>query len=271
MVFSDLDGSLLDHHTYAYDAAQPALEKLRSNNIPLVLVSSKTRAEIEGIRASLGNTEAFIVENGAAVYVPKNLSGTPPAGCKDGGAFWVYETTARRAHWLEIIARVGANYPGQYQTFHAAGVQGIQAMTGLDHAEAAAANRRDYSEPVAWLGSADDKQRFVADLEAAGASVQQGGRFLSVSGDCDKGRALLWVRQYYQQLRQADTVTDIAIGDSGNDVAMLEVADTALLIRSPNHNFPSLQRTAAVMHSDSLGPLGWNEGVTAWLQSQGIT
>jgi mannosyl-3-phosphoglycerate phosphatase family protein len=271
MVFSDLDGSLLDHHTYAFDAAKPALEKLRANNIPLVLVSSKTRAEIEGIRASLGNTEAFIVENGAAVYLPKSLGGDPPAGCKDSDTYWVYEATAGRAHWLELIASAGVHHHGQYQTFHAAGTQGIQAMTGLTTAEAAAANLRDYSEPVAWLGSADDKQRFVADLKAAGASVQQGGRFLSVSGDCDKGRAVLWLRQYYQQLHQVGAVTDIAIGDSGNDVAMLEVAGTALLIRSPNHNFPSLQRTAEVMRSDNQGPLGWNEGVTNWLASQGIT
>ncbi len=268
IVFSDLDGSLLDHDNYSFAAAKPALDLLQANKMPLVLVSSKTRAEIEGIREALGNEQAFIVENGAGVFIPKALVSDQPPGTTDKTRYWAYESSAARQHWLELIATVGKQFRGDYQTFFAAGVDGIREMTGLSLSESAAANQRDYSEPVAWLGSDSNKRKFVLALQAAGASVQQGGRFLSVSGDCDKGRALLWLKQQYQLWFQADAVVDIAIGDSGNDVAMLEVADTALLIRSPKHSFPSLVRTGSVLRSEAFGPAGWAEGVAKWLNIQ---
>ena len=44
IVYTDLDGSLLDGTSYSYEAATPALTALREQGIPLVLVSSKTRA-----------------------------------------------------------------------------------------------------------------------------------------------------------------------------------------------------------------------------------
>lgn len=264
-MFSDLDGSLLDHHTYSYSEAEHALAVLNANEIPLVLVSSKTRAEIEGIREQLGNQEPFIVENGAGVFIPMNYP--QPEGTFEAHGFWVYESAAHRAHWLALIEQVGRNFSGDYQTFYGAGDAGVQEMTGLKPAEAVSANRRDYSEPVAWLGSEDNKLRFVSALREAGASVQQGGRFLSVSGDCDKGRALLWLRDQYKLWRQKNEVVDIAIGDSGNDIAMLEVAGTALLIKSPKHDFPTLQRTEAVVRSEAMGPAGWAEGVLSWLET----
>ena len=40
MVFTDLDGTLLDHDTYAFDAARPALAALTARAIPVVPVTS---------------------------------------------------------------------------------------------------------------------------------------------------------------------------------------------------------------------------------------
>ncbi|MEM1155897.1 MAG: mannosyl-3-phosphoglycerate phosphatase, partial [Pseudomonadota bacterium] len=60
---------------------------------------------------------------------------------------------------------------------------------------------------------------------------------------------------------------DLAVGDSGNDIAMLEAAGTALLVRSPAHAFPTLNRVDKVIHSHHYGPAGWAEGVEIWLSS----
>src|SRR5512145_566011 len=62
VVFADLDQTAL-----------PAVQALRAQGIPLVLVSSKTRAELEPIRRRLQHRDPFIVENGAAVFVPQGL------------------------------------------------------------------------------------------------------------------------------------------------------------------------------------------------------
>jgi HAD superfamily hydrolase (TIGR01484 family) len=70
LVFSDLDGCLLDERTYRWDAARPALEALGSRGVPLLLCSSKTRAEMEALAGGLGLAWPFIVENGGALVIP---------------------------------------------------------------------------------------------------------------------------------------------------------------------------------------------------------
>jgi predicted mannosyl-3-phosphoglycerate phosphatase (HAD superfamily) len=148
------------------------------------------------------------------------------------------------------------------------GGEGIALLTGLSCEEAALANQRDFSEPVHWLGSSERRDAFVAELESHGATVAQGGRFLGVTGDCDKGRALQWLADTMRCCLGSEPIDTLAIGDSGNDVPMLEVADTALLIRSPVHEFPELARSQGVLRSRLPGPEGWNEGVMTWLQER---
>jgi len=67
IVFSDLDGSLLDHDTYDWRPARPALEALGERDIPLVLVSSKTLAELEEYRGQLDLPHPVVAENGAVL------------------------------------------------------------------------------------------------------------------------------------------------------------------------------------------------------------
>jgi mannosyl-3-phosphoglycerate phosphatase len=45
MVVSDLDGTLLDHSDYSFDLVLPVLDRMDEAGIPLVVNTSKTRAE----------------------------------------------------------------------------------------------------------------------------------------------------------------------------------------------------------------------------------
>ncbi|QFU76731.1 HAD-IIB family hydrolase [Halioglobus maricola] len=267
LVFTDLDGTLLDHHSYSFAPALPALEQLAQLGVPVIPTTSKTRAEIESIRMALGNEHPFIVENGAAVFIPVGYFSSQPLGTVERDGYWIHERSLSRSHWLEHLAVLSHQYPGQFESFSSAGVDGIVAMTGLSSEAARLANHREYSEPVRWLGSDDNKAEFVARLRQKGANPLQGGRFLSVAGDCDKGRALVWLRQAFAEAWQIEQVADLAAGDSGNDVAMLEAAQTALVIRSPVNDFPELKRTGDVIYSDAFGPAGWAKGVEHWLAS----
>ena len=265
LVFTDLDGSLLDHHDYSFTHASPVLDQLRERDIPVIPTSSKTRSEIEVLRQELGNRDPFIVENGAAVFIPENYFQTAPQDtvCRDG--YWVKEFSASRKHWLAVLNELASDFKGEFDCFHQLGPEGIASITGLSLVEAGHANARDYSEPVKWLGSDSRKAEFVKALQSKAANPLQGGRFLTVAGDCDKARALIWLREVYEST--LGPVLDIAIGDSGNDIAMLEAAHSALVVRSPVHEFPRLERTSKIEYSTGFGPVGWAEGVQHWLAS----
>lgn len=265
LVFTDMDGSLLDHHTYSFEPALPALAALLEKGVPVVPVTSKTRSELETLRAELDNTAPFIVENGAAIFIPAGYFSRQPPDTIARGDYWVHEMSATRQQWLQLLASLEASFSGEYDYFYKVGASGIAAMTGLDMQAAEQANRRDYSEPVRWLGSESRKTEFVAALATGGARALQGGRFLTVAGDCDKGRALAWLRETYREALGLESIRDLAIGDSANDVAMLETAETALVIRSPVSDYPQLKRDQGVIYSTQFGPSGWAEGVGHWL------
>ena len=266
LVFTDLDGSLLDHHDYSYHDALPQLRELERAKVPVIPASSKTRVEIERLRVELGNGHPFIAENGAAVFIPEGYFSERPPGTVARDGFWIHELASRRERWVALLEELSGEFPDEFDYFHRAGPEGIARLTGLPEARAREANQREYSEPVHWQGSAPRRDEFIDRLAASGATVLQGGRFLSVAGDCDKGRALRWLRDVFIAQHPSRPCHDIAIGDSRNDCAMLEAAETALVVRSTIHDFPPLERQEGIIHTRGYGPAGWAEGVARWMQ-----
>ena len=72
LIFSDLDGTLLDYSTYSFEMALSSIQLLKEKEIPLVISSSKTKKEIEYYRRKLSNNHPFISENGGGIFIPKD-------------------------------------------------------------------------------------------------------------------------------------------------------------------------------------------------------
>ena len=77
VIFTDLDGTLLDYTTYSYKKALEALRLLQVEEIPIIFCSAKTAAEQEEYRRELGIGDPFIVENGGAVFIPHDYFASP--------------------------------------------------------------------------------------------------------------------------------------------------------------------------------------------------
>lgn len=266
VIYTDLDGSLLDHDSYSHAAADALLAELETLAIPVIPVSSKTRAEIQVLREELGNNHPFIAENGAAVFVPSGYFDARPPATQQKENFDVREFSLPRGYWLETLASVAVDFRDDYKGFEELSIDDIVELTGLARDDAERAAEREYGEPVRWHGSEENKASFISRMEQHGATILQGGRFMHISGDCDKGRALLWLNAQFARQWGGKTPVSIAIGDSHNDAAMLEAADHALIIRSPSHEPPQLCRTDYVLLSEGTGPVGWNEGVRTILE-----
>jgi mannosyl-3-phosphoglycerate phosphatase len=261
IVFTDLDGSLLDHDSYSHAAADGLLEELERDQVPVILTTSKTRAEVEALRLELNNSHPFIVENGAAIYIPQGYFSVKPEDCIEADGFWIAEFCETRSHWLSLLEQAKGLFTHKFSHFAAMKEEVIAQVTGLSLEQAQLANNREYGEPISWLGVDKGKQEFIQWLTEQGGHVLQGGRFLHLSGFCNKGEALTWLAAEYKSQWNLSKVKTIAIGDSGNDVAMLEKADLALIIRSPVHAPPKLKRPRGFFISEEFGPRGWNSGL----------
>ena len=248
IVFTDLDGTLLDHNNYSYDGALPALHFLRKNGIPLILASSKTAAEIIKLRKELGfqHCEA-IVENGAGILEPE--------------VDYISDTTTHQK-LIAVLDTLPTELRSCFQGFSDWSVQDVMEKTGLSEDGAALAKQRQFSEPGLWSGSDSQYIAFLNALEAKGASIQQGGRFTTLSFGDDKADAVQAIK-----VRYAETGTvlySIALGDAPNDIAMLKSADFGIIIPNPSHENILAHTDLAnsnIVRAERSGPVGWGESL----------
>ncbi|MCH9698598.1 MAG: HAD-IIB family hydrolase [Gammaproteobacteria bacterium] len=261
LIATDLDGTLLDHHDYSFEAAFPALNAIRLRGIPLILNSSKTWSEVEQIRTELGITDPFIVENGAGVIIPsdaKNLTEGETLQPKNNMLLKSFGIDLQKI--LRVLAELKHRHGYIFRGFSEMPVEEVRERTGLSNQQAILAKNRQFSEPVVWLDSDHNWQQFSQYVEQTGLQILRGGRFFHISGGGDKGSALLWLKQCYTRLWQHSPRL-IAAGDSHNDVAMLNVADTAVVVRSPVNPVLTLENHTHVITTASTGPAGWNQAM----------
>ncbi len=156
VVFTDLDGSLLDHHSYSFAAAGEALAVLAQRQIPWILNTSKTAAELASLRRDLRNPYPYIVENGAAVIFPE---AGPPSLAQ--GRWGRVKALARpRSDFLPDLQRWRRQHGALFQGFADMDAHALCALTGLPRNGAELALQRDYSEPIVWRGDEAQWRQF---------------------------------------------------------------------------------------------------------------
>lgn len=267
VVFTDLDGTLLDHHTYSFSPATEAIGQLNILDIPWILNSSKTLSELLTLRQSLQQQHPLILENGAGVAIPVDYrhrlwSGLNVELSSSQDGFVLHNFGAARDTILQLIQPAKARY--RFTGFADMSVPQLCELTGLSETAAGQAMQRNFSEPILWQDSEALLRQFRDDIEALGLSLLQGGRFLHIMGSADKGRAMQWLLSGFH--RSDPFPRSVALGDSYNDVAMLEKADIAVIVRSPVHAPPQLASDHEVRITEVEGPAGWNRSVLAILE-----
>ena len=272
IVSTDLDGTLLDHFNYSWQSARPAMEKLASLAIPVILNTSKTYAEIRALQKELGLSGPFIVENGSALFLPiddfawlmTNLPNDEPVIAVDDYLQVVFG--ARRPEIIAVIDELRKQHGWDFEGFNDWTIEQIMAYTGLDEESASRAADKMFSEPIKWNDSGANLSSFIEQLQTRNLGILKGGRFYHVQGQTDKGRPLLWLRALYTSKTDA-TPQLVCLGDSENDIQMLNVADHPVCVRSPVSKYPVLQSDKPVIKTTAYGPAGWNEAINAILST----
>lgn len=268
IVFTDLDGTLLDHDTYRFTAAEPALEKLKQHGIPLIITTSKTMEELHVIRNSLGNAHPFVAENGCVIAAPEGyFPGMDSLPLKK--RYRIIHLGRDRQTILDILHRLRDDQGFRFKGFSDMTQEDIAALTGLGLEEARHASIRLSTEPLMWQDTDAALARFSALLAEQGLSQVQGGRFISVSSPVDKGDGVDTLTEFYAGL-YGETPVTIALGDSPNDLSMLNRVNVAVIVRSDRSETLVPEHAGRVVRTEKRGPDGWRAAMETLLREYGL-
>jgi len=269
LIVTDLDGTLLDHHTYDVGPARDVLERVARARIPLVLCSSKTRAEIEALQQRLDIHHPFIAENGGAIVAPLGyFDHLPPSAVVDGGRVAL---ALGRPHTevVRALREVAAAQRVSVVGFSDMTVGDVAEECGLSVLDAQLAKLREFDEPFRLLElDPAARSRFLKALHRRGLKAVSGGRFDHVTGDTDKGRAVAELRGLMPE--GFGPIVMAGLGDGLNDVSMLRAVDLPIIVRSDLNGATGrmLRKVPTAQVTSSCGPAGWAEAVTALLDSR---
>ncbi len=258
IIFSDLDRSLLEAHTYSFDAAREALDAIRKRELPLVLVSSKTRGELLFWRSRLGTEAPFIAENGGGIFIPPEYFADMGEWESEWDAGFQLITLGGRYPELRKALGILKSRGFSVRGFGDMDVEEIGARTGLSVEQSYLAARREFDEP--FILESGDETAVVKEIENLGFRHTK-GEFHHLMGNSDKGKAVDILLELYR--RKYGALISVGLGDSPNDVPMLEAVDIPVLVRLPDgKHHPEINlNNPHVVLSRGIGPEGWNEAV----------
>lgn len=255
LVFSDLDGTLLDHHTYSPEGSMAAVRSLAEHGIPLIFCSSKTYAEQWDLQQQMGLEQPFIIENGSAVAIPKTYFSQhlEPTDWQTENHL-IYSLA--HAPFIEMPATSDFEVQGFRDVPDAV----LAERTGLNGPALKRARDRWFTETLITPLSPEYAASIEAALKPHGWALSKGGRFYSVqSAQANKGEAMRWLGRQFE--KNTGIMPKIAaIGDSPNDFPMLSAADKAFLVQRNDSSWAPVQLCHLVRVAN-IGPLGFSDAV----------
>ncbi len=258
LIFTDLDGTLLDHQTYSFEAAVPALNALIEKDIPLIICTSKTRAEIENVRLELNNADPFISENGGAVFIPKGYFSHPFSSTKEDPEYFIIELGTPYKEIRVAFNQIKEHIPKDIKGFGDLFPQEVSDLCNFSLKQASLAKIREYDEPfILNEGTAIEDIQEMASR--SNLHITRGGRFYHLMGNNDKGKAVMLLRDIYR--KKSELLKTIALGDSQNDLPMLKMVDYPVLVQKPDGIYdPSINLDNLIL-APGIGPQGWCEAI----------
>lgn len=258
VVFTDLDGTLLHPLTSSYSQALDAIRLLQEKDIPIIFCSAKTRGEQQVYMEELGIKDPFIVENGGAIFIPKNYFRFPFAYDKVTQDYLVIELGAPYQEIRQRLKKVDEETDGHIVGFGDMDVEEVARETALNLKSAELARQREYSEMVRIEGDRKIVELVLKEIKKAGLNYTPAGKLYEVMEGNDNGKAVqILIALYKLNFAEAWTA---GIGNDEDDSPMLSAVDLPILVQGHDNRWKK-PKVKDIYRARGVGPEGWDIAV----------
>lgn len=264
VIFTDLDGTFLNHDNYSFYESKESLNLIKEKNIPLIFTTSKTKEEVENLQKKVGIKEPFITENGAALFIPKDYQGFDFSFL---GEFEDYNILQFGLTYKQILSFYN-KYKEEFFMlgFSDMSLVDIVKYTGLDLEDARMSKKRGFTEP--FLLNNQSKFENLKNLARTdNIKITKGGRFYHLIGqNQDKGIAVKRTKALFEEVFN-QKVQSLGLGDGPNDIAMFENVDLPIIIKNHKNEYVDCN-IENIKKSTYQGSKGWNEMIMAYMKNK---
>ena len=256
IIFTDIDGSLLNRDTFRFDEIEDYFRKLVSKGIKIIPNSSKTEAELLDFNKEYNLNLSFIAENGSSIHGLNLIhSKLPERVSLSRTTDQIYQIFNKNipSHLKDNISFIlKLHFKEQQEIF------------GLPLDKIGLALKRKYSLPIQFNGNEIRKNEFVKIMNNAGLTVQTGGRIMNICDNVNKSKAMIKTLELIKN-EVDDEIITIGVGDNQNDVDMLRQSNYACLVKNDNFD-SSLINIVNLIKSSEPSPLGWADVIKTAIQ-----
>jgi len=258
VVFTDIDGTLIDLISGKYGESDKLIYTLRENNVPIVLCSAKTFAEQNKIRDDLGLMDPFIVENGGAIIIPKNYFDfqfdIEQNRIKEEQGYIIIELGESTREIRTKLAEIKKKLKIEFKGVADVSIEELSRLATMPIDYAKRMSEREYGETILQIKKSDIPT-FTTSIEKMGIKVIHGGRFFDVIMGTDKGKAVSILINLFRK-KYRNQIKFFGVGDSANDASMLKLMDVPMVVQKPDSSWSELE-IKNVIRLKGIGPEGW--------------
>ncbi len=266
IIFTAIEGSLLDPASRKWSAAEEALVELERRQVPLILVTGGTRAQIEPLRSKLGHTQPFITENGSGLFLPDGYFSMKLDGAVRMARYFCVPFAKDYAAATATLEEIAEESRASVVGFSQMSPREIAGNTGGPLREAELAHQRDFSERFFFAGDADAAAaRFVDVAGKNGWQANPGAAgqpFWELSSSNGPGRAIRHLMRLYRTSLHR-RLRSYGIGSTAEHLGLLAAVDHPIVLPIHGQEFDRTL-TAGLKHvtrGPESGPMGWNQSV----------
>lgn len=259
--------SLLAPPTRTAETLGEALSQIEIQNVPLVLSTKGTRAEIELLRRKISHGHPFITEAGGGLFVPDGYFSLRLGGATRAGRYFCIPFGRSSQEASDKVQEIAQTVGAEVVRYAEMTPREISRNTGMNEREAEASAQREFSERFYFAGNSDlAAPAFEKAASGANWSVRRFEPWWELFSGNDEGKAVRRLMQLYRQALRS-RVKSVAIGTSAEDLGLLAASDQAFVLPQAPDQFDEvlLSRLPQVVRSAVSGSLGWKETVLSIL------